>query len=141
MAPTPATGEAPRPVQSGRNAEMSESIVDSTPSRVANGSLLDPIPANLALQDSSRAKADKKSSPSQLRNMSVDSQTPSALPKPFPFMHTGGTTPGIRTSTPVRVVKAEDANVGSRHSPITHQFHGAAPVSTASNGKLNRFAA
>lgn len=143
MAPTPATGEAPRPVQSGRDTEMSESIVDSTPSRVVNGSLLDSTPANLALQDSSRAKADKKISPSLLKNMSIDSQTPSALPKPLPFMHTGGSTPGIRTSTPVRypVIKAEDAKVGSRNSPISHQFHGAAPVSTASNRKLNRFAA
>ncbi|KAF6236549.1 hypothetical protein HO173_005330 [Letharia columbiana] len=143
MAPTPATGEASKLVQSGRNPEMSEIIVDSTPSRVVNGSLLDSTPANLAMQESSRAKATKKDLPSLPKNMSTDSQTPSALPKPLPFMHTGGSAPGIRTSTPVRypVVKAEDATVGSRHSPIPHQFHGAAPVSTASNGQMNRFAA
>ncbi|KAL9069800.1 MAG: hypothetical protein Q9161_005259 [Pseudevernia consocians] len=143
MAPTPATGETSKPVQAGRKPEMSESIGDSTPSRVVNGRLLDMTPANLALQDSSSAKAEKRSSPSIPRNLSIDSQTTNALPKPLPFMHTGGITPGMRTSTPVRypIIKAEDANVGSRHSPIPHQFHGAAPVSTASNGQMNRFAA
>lgn len=121
---------------------MSESIVDFTPSRVVNGSLLDSTPSNLALLDNSRAKADKKNSPSLARNMSTDSQASSAPAKPFPFMHTGGSTPGIRTSTPIRypVIKAEDANAASRHSPIPHQFRGAAAVSTASNGQMNRFA-
>lgn len=143
MAPTPATGEASETVQAGRNPEMSERIADSTPSRVANGSLLDSSPANLALQDSSRAKVETKDSPSLPGNISMDGQTSGALPKPLPFMHTGGSTPGIRASTPIRypVVKAEDANVGSRHSSIPHQLHGPAPVSTASKGQMNRFTA
>lgn len=144
MAPTPATGEASRPGQHPRVvSEMSESIVDSTPSRVVNGSLLDSTPAKLALQDGSRARADKSSASTLHGIMSMDGQTPSALPKPLPFMHTAGSTPGNRTSTPVRypVIKAEDANVGSRHSPMPHQFAGAKPVGTASNGQLNRFAA
>lgn len=143
MAPTPATGEASNPVQSGRNSKMNERSVDSTPSRVVNGGLLDSTPANLALQDSSRAKADKRSSPSLLRNMSINSQTPSAVPKPLPFIHTDSSAPGIRTSTPSRypVIKAEDANVRSRHSPIPHQFHGAAPVSTVCSGQLSGFTA
>lgn len=142
MAPTPATGEASKPLHSGRNSKISEGILDSTPSRIVNGSLLDSTPASLALQDNSRARAERKSSPSLHRNMAMDGQTPSALPKPLPFMHTGGSIPGSRTSTPVRypIIKAEDANIGSRHSPIPHQFHGAATVSTASNGQMERFA-
>lgn len=143
MAPTPATGEASKLLQSGRHSEMSDRIVDSSPSRVVDGTLLDSTPANLALQSSSKAKAEKRESPSLLKNKSIDSLTPSTLPKPLPFMHTGGLTPGIRTSTPIRypVIKAEDPKVGSRHSPIPHQFHGAAAVSTASNGQMNRFTA
>ena len=142
IAPTPAAGEASKSAHSGRDLEMRESVVESTPTRRINGSLVDFSPANVAVRDGSRAKADTKSSPSLPRNMSTDSQTPNALPKPLPFMHTGGSTLGIRTSTPVRypIIKAEDANGASLHSPIPHQFHGPAAVSTASNGQLNRFA-
>ena len=137
---TPATGEASKAGQSGRKFGMSESIVDSTPSRVMNGGLLDSTPAYL---DSSSAKAGNKKSPSLPKAKSIDSQTPSVLPKPLPFMHTGGSAPGFRTSTPARypVIGAEDATVGSPHSPIPHQFHGAAPVSVASDGQVNRFVA
>ena len=144
VAQTPATGEAPKLVQSRQKSEMSESVVDSTPSRVVSGKFLDSMPAHLALQDSSSAKTgNNKTSPSLARNMPIDSRTPSVLPKPLPFMHTGGSTPGFRTSTPVRypVIGAEDASVGSRQSPISHQFHGATPVITASDGRVNRFAA
>ena len=143
VAQTPATGEASKLGQSGRKSELSESVVDSTPSRVVNGSLLDSTPANLALQDSWSAKAGSKNSPSLPRHMSIDSQTPNVLPKPLPFMHTGGSAPGFRASTPTRypVIGPEDANVGSRNSPIPHQFHGAASVSVASDGHVNQFAA
>lgn len=140
IAPTPATGEASKRAHSGR---QSESVMESTPSRVVNGSLLDSTPANPALQDSPRTNAGKRNSPSLPRNMLIDSQTPNVLPKPLPFMHTGGSIPGFRTSTPVRypIIKAEDANVGSRHSPIPHQLYGAAPVSTTTDGRVGRFAA
>ena len=135
VAQTPATGEASKLVQSRRKNEMSESVADSTPSRVGNGNFLDSIPAHLALQDSSSGKAGNKNSPSLTRNIQIEHRTPGVLPKPLPFMHTGG-------STPVRhpVIGAEDANVGSRHSPIPHQLHGATPIST-SDGRVNRFAA
>lgn len=143
MAQTPATEEASKLAQSRRKSELCESIMDSTPSRLLNGSLLDSNPANLALQDSSRAKTGKTNSPSLPRTVSINNQTPSVLPKPLPFMHTGGSSPGFRTSTPIRypVIGAEDASVSSRHSPTPHQFHGAAPISTASDGRVNRFAA
>ena len=133
IAQTPATGEASKAGLPGRKSGMGESIADSTPSRVPNG-------ANL---DGSGAKAGNKKSPSLPRAKSTDSQTPSVLPKPLPFMHTGGSAPGFRTSTPARypVIGAEDANVGSPHSPIPHQFHAAAPVSVASDGQVNRFVA
>ena len=139
IAQTPATGEASRAGQSGRKFGTSESIVDSTPSRVLNGGLLE-TPAHL---DSSSAKAGNKKSPSLPRAKSIDGQTPSVLPKPLPFMHTGGSAPGFRTSTPAHypVIGAEEANVGSPHSPIPHQFHAAAPVSVASDGQVNRFVA
>ena len=119
---------------------MSEGVEDSTPSRVLNGVLLEPTLAGL---DSSSAKADNKKSPSLPRAKSIDGRTPSVLPKPLPFMHTGGSAPGFRTSTPAGypVIGAEDANVGSPHSPIPHQFRAAAPVSVASNGQVNRFVA
>lgn len=142
LAPTPAAGEASKSAHSGRDLEMRENVVDSTPTRRMNGSLVDLSLANAAVRDGSRAKTDTKSSPSLPRNMSTDSQTPNALPKPLPFIHIGGSTLGNRTSTPGRypIIKAEDANGASLHSPIPHHFHGPAAVSIASNGQLNRFA-
>ena len=130
MAPTPTL------MQSGRKSEMNDGVVDSTPSRVVNGSLLD---SNLAWE----CKTDTRNSPTLPKNLSMDRQTPNVLPKPLPFTQTGASTPGFRMSPPVRfpVIKAEDVSVGSRHSPVPHHFHGGAtPASTASDGRTNRFA-
>ena len=86
------------------------------------------------------AKSDHSQSSSLQRNKSQESQTPNAIPKPLPFMHTGGScsTPGIRTSTPVRypAIKAEDASQHQRRSP--HQYHSPAAMATVSSGQ-NRF--
>lgn len=147
MAATPTTGEAARFEQSSQNRTSDKHIVESTPSR-SIGDLIEAIPANLAVFETmaSKGKApqsgrpDRSHSPSLQRNPSQDSQAPNALPKPLPFIPTGGSSsiPGPRTSTPGRytVVKAED---NSRLSPMS-QYHSQA-VGTVANGQMNRFAA
>ena len=147
MAPTPATGEAARLVQSDLHRAVGDNFVDSTPSKIMGGpSEAPPMSQSLPEATTDKGKAPQVSkSPSLSRQISQDAHTPSAaIAKPLPFMHTGGSssTPGIRASTPVRypVIKSEDASQLSRRSPLPHQYHQPAPVSTVGNGQ-NRFAA
>lgn len=152
MAPTPIPGEAARVTQSGQNSAMSPGHVDSTPSRNANGTQMEAKPS-LALLDPLIAAANQTAmahsswseqnpSSSIPRNVSVERKTPGALPKPLQFTDGSSSTPGMRTSTPVRypVIKAEDHSVVSRKSPIPHEFHIATPLSTIANGQRNPFA-
>lgn len=146
-APTPATGEAARLMQSDLHRVVGKNFVDSTPSKIMGGpSEAPPVSQSLpgAMTDNGKAPQVSKS-PSLSRQISQEAHTPSAaIAKPLPFMHTGGSssTPGIRASTPVRypVIKSEDASQLSRRSPLPHQYHTPARVSTVGNGQ-NRFAA
>ena len=143
VALTSATDKASKDPQSKQYRAVGDKPGESTPSRVIGV----PIEATQEIsvfpghttekgKGPQSVKSDHSQSSSLQRNKSQESQTPNAIPKPLPFMHTGGSssTPGVRTSTPVRysVVKAEDASQHQRRSP--HQYHSPAAVATVGSG-------
>ena len=151
MAPTPATGEASRVPQSDQYRRLGDKLVHSTPSKVLGGfieaTLGNSTVSGLAIDKGKGPQPDKpepSQSPSSQRNKSQEAQTPNLIPKPLPFMHTGGssTTLGVRSSTPVRypAVKAEEASQHQRRSPMPHQYHAPATVTAVASGQ-SRFAA
>ena len=141
-----ATDKASKEPQSRQYRAIGDKPGESTPSRVVG------VPIEAA-QDNSvfpehttengkvqSIKSDHSQSSSLQRNKPQDRQTPNAIPKPLPFMHTGGSssTPGVRTSTPVRypAIKAEDGSQHQRRSP--HPYYSPAAVATVGSGQ-NRF--
>lgn len=149
IAATPAT-EAANVGQSSQSYAISGYLHETTPSRKTVISE-EGTAANMGPFDASRirgkgsqsSKLDQSHSPSQLQHSSHDTQSSKALPKPLPFLQTGGassSTPGPRTATPGRyaIVKAEDQSHVSRHSPMPQ--YNTPPVSTVAHGKMNRFA-
>lgn len=150
IAATPATGESVYLGQSSQSYAVNNHLHETSPSRVTMASK-EAIMANSGPFDALRergngsqsSKLDKSHSPSLLRHSSQDTQTFKALPKPLPFLQTGGgssSTPGPRTSTPGRypIVKAEDQGHISRRSPMP-QYH-APPVSAVATNHLIPFA-
>ena len=147
VALTSATDKASKEPQSRQYRAIGDKPGESTPSRVFG------VPIEAAQENSvflehttekgkgpQSIKSDhSRSSPLQ-RNKSQERQTPNAIPKPLPFMHTGGSssTPGVRTSTPVQysAIKAEDGSQHQRRSP--HPYHSPASVATVGSGQ-NRF--
>lgn len=150
MAATHATGESVNLGQPSLVYAVNNHLHETTPSRITvtskEGIAAIPGPFDASRdrgKGSQSSKLDQSHSPSLLRHSAQDTQTSKALPKPLPFLQTGGgssSTPGPRTSTPGRypIVKAEDQGHVSRHSPMP-QYH-TPPVSTVANGQLNRFA-
>ena len=147
VAPTSANDKASKDPHLGQYRAPGDKAGVSTPSRVVGvpieATQENPIlPGHTADKGKGpqSAKSDHSQSPSLQRNKSQDSQTPNVIPKPLPFMHTGGasSTPGIRTSTPVRypAIKAEEASQHQRPSP--HQYHSPAAIATVGSGQ-NRF--
>ena len=147
VALTSATDKASKDPQSRQYRAVGDRPGESTPSRVIG------VPIEATQENSvfpghtsekgkgpQSVKSDHSQSSSLQRKNSQESQTPNAIPKPLPFMHTGGSSsiPGVRTSTPVRypVVKAEDASQHQGRSP--HQYHSPAAVATVGSGH-NRF--
>ena len=146
VGPNSVNDKASKDPQLGQYRAVGDKVGESTPSRIV-GVPLEATQENSAFPGHSAekgkgpqsAKSDH-SQPSLQRNKSQESQTPNAIPKPLPFMHTGGSTstPGIRTSTPMRypAIKAEDASQLQRRSP--HQYHSPSAVTTVGSGQ-NRF--
>ena len=138
------TDKASKDPQSRQYRAGGDKPGESTPSRVIG------VPVEVTQENSvfpghttekgkgpQSVKSDHSQSSSLQRNKSQESQTPSSIPKPLPFMHTGGSssTPGVRTSTPVRypAIKAEDASQHQRRSP--HPYHSPAAVASVGSGQ------
>lgn len=139
IAATPATAEVTNSAQP-RQSLSGKSIIDQTPSRIT-GSLLEVATGQNKI--SQAKKSEQTQSPSLPKATSQDTQAPGSLPKPLPFVHTGGSssTPALRTSTPGRytIIKAENPIQSGRHSSMP-RYH-TPPVSTVGNGLMNRHAA
>ena len=150
MVPTTATGEPETLAQLGKTPLLGGILIDSTPSRMARGSV-EAIPAAMTLLETATDNGgepqsnipDHRQSSSVPENISRETQASIALPKPLPFMQSGSSSSklNVQTSSPARypTIKAEDTSYISRHSPVSHQYHVPAPVSAMPGGELNRF--
>lgn len=150
MAATPATGEVAKLGKVEQRQAIGDKFIDSTPSRVKEApmELTPPDVSQLIGVNKGKAidpsKIERHYSPTVGR-MPQEAHTSNVLPKPLPFMSTGGPSSinGNRASTPVRypVIKAEDGGQIPRHSSMPHQYHTASVVSTVPSGQMNRFTA
>lgn len=136
VAPTSATQEVRRDVQSDLDSSNISTINDATPSRNIGVSMEEPLALSTQpAEPSSRyaQEAGETRSSTTIKKTGCESHTPSALPKPLPFMQNGETS---RASPPIRnsVIKAEDSSNVYRHTPMSHHSQGLPPINAASNG-------